>query len=230
MTGFDLSTISDVYVGSTQHSSIYLGSTLIWQANSLPYDAEIEYLQADGTQYIDTGVIPDSTIVVDTKISAQGKDCLSGSELIYNSNGRFKWGSNGNGRLYYGWGNNNFANSTLLMDINTPYTYHLQQSNQYVKDNADTTVLNSSNTTLTRFNDQPITLFRVTNGSTIKQYSGTGAVRVYYCNITKSSDNTNMQLIPVRVGQVGYLYDKISGQLYGNSGSGDFVLGPDKTV
>ena len=37
-----------------------------------------------------------------------------------------------------------------------------------------------------------------------------------------------MELIPVRVGQVGYLYDKISGQLFGNQGTGDFVLGPDK--
>lgn len=41
MNGFDLSTISSVYVGSTQHSSIYLGSTLIWPASSpssqIPY-------------------------------------------------------------------------------------------------------------------------------------------------------------------------------------------------
>ena len=230
MTGFDLSTVSDVYVGSTQYSKIYLGSTLIWQANSLPYDAEIEYLQADGTQYIDIGVIPDATIVVDTKISVTGRDCLSGSEPSSNSNGRFKWGSNGSGYLYYGWGNNNITSSTLKMDIDTPYTYHLQQSDQYVKDSTDTTVLSSTNSTLTRFNTSPITLFRFRSGTAVRSYNGTGAVRVYYCNITKSSDNTNMQLIPVRVGQVGYLYDKIGGQLYGNSGSGDLILGPDVTT
>ena len=28
----------------------------------LPYDAEIEYLEGSGTQYIDTGIIPSSTI------------------------------------------------------------------------------------------------------------------------------------------------------------------------
>lgn len=33
--------------------------------------------------------------------------------------------------------------------------------------------------------------------------------------------------LPVRVGQVGYLYDRISGQLFGNVGSGEFILGPD---
>jgi hypothetical protein len=34
-------------------------------------------------------------------------------------------------------------------------------------------------------------------------------------------------LIPVRVGTVGYLYDRVSGKLFGNVGTGDFVLGPD---
>ena len=33
--------------------------------------------------------------------------------------------------------------------------------------------------------------------------------------------------IPVRVGQVGYLYDKVSGQLFGNLGTDSFILGPD---
>ena len=33
--------------------------------------------------------------------------------------------------------------------------------------------------------------------------------------------------IPVRVGTVGYMYDRVSGQLFGNAGTGDFVLGPD---
>lgn len=36
-----------------------------------------------------------------------------------------------------------------------------------------------------------------------------------------------MDLVPVRIGQVGYMYDQISGALYPNSGTGDFILGPD---
>lgn len=36
-----------------------------------------------------------------------------------------------------------------------------------------------------------------------------------------------LDLIPVRVGNVGYMYDKVSGQLFGNAGTGDFILGPD---
>ena len=39
-------------------------------------------------------------------------------------------------------------------------------------------------------------------------------------------------IAPVRVGSgssaVGYLYDRVSGELFGNAGMGAFVLGPDK--
>lgn len=35
--------------------------------------------------------------------------------------------------------------------------------------------------------------------------------------------------IPVRVGQVGYMYDKVSQTLFGNAGTGSFTLGPDVT-
>ena len=39
-----------------------------------------------------------------------------------------------------------------------------------------------------------------------------------------------LDIIPVRVGDVGYLYDRVSGQLFGNSGTGEFIVGPDKTT
>lgn len=34
--------------------------------------------------------------------------------------------------------------------------------------------------------------------------------------------------IPVRKGTVGYLYDRVTHKLFGNAGTGDFVIGPDK--
>ena len=33
--------------------------------------------------------------------------------------------------------------------------------------------------------------------------------------------------VPLCIGSVGYLFDRVSGQLFGNAGTGDFVLGPD---
>ena len=43
-------------------------------------------------------------------------------------------------------------------------------------------------------------------------------------------DNHVRDFIPVRKDGVGYMYDKISGQLFGNAGTGAFVIGPDKTT
>ena len=52
------------------------------------------------------------------------------------------------------------------------------------------------------------------------------------CNIysIKIWDNNILvrDLIPVRKGNIGYMYDRVSGQLFGNQGTGDFVIGPDK--
>ena len=36
--------------------------------------------------------------------------------------------------------------------------------------------------------------------------------------------------IPIRKDGVGYMYDNITGQLFGNQGTGAFIIGPDKTI
>ena len=43
----------------------------------------------------------------------------------------------------------------------------------------------------------------------------------------KAGNVTLYDLIPVRVGTTGFMYDKISKQLFGNNGSGNIILGPD---
>lgn len=55
------------------------------------------------------------------------------------------------------------------------------------------------------------------------------SVRVYALQWRRNSDLL-FDLVPVRNNGVGYLYDKISGQKFGNaSGSGAFTYGNDKT-
>lgn len=218
MEGFDLSTISDVYVGSIQYSEIYYGSNKVWPTGVLPYDMELEYLQADGTQYINTGIINNSSVIIDMKMSASGTNCLHGSEYTYQY--RFKWGADGNGYVYYGYQNNHTSGVTFQLD--QPCTYYLKQGEQYVKDYQENTILSSSET-LSTYSTNPIMLFKCYSGSDWVNTSGT--VRIYRCKIY--NNGVLMDLIPVRKGQIGYLYDKISGQLFANAGTGDFVLGPD---
>ena len=44
----------------------------------------------------------------------------------------------------------------------------------------------------------------------------------------KRSGDLLFDLVPVRDNGVGYLYDKVSGELFGNDGSGSFTYGNDK--
>lgn len=48
-----------------------------------------------------------------------------------------------------------------------------------------------------------------------------GKVKIY------DGDELKRDFIPVRVGQVGYMYDKVSGQLFSNVNTGNFILGND---
>ena len=51
MNGFDLSTISGLYVGSTEYTSIYKGSTLIWtKSGPTPIDYSREYLTIESLE------------------------------------------------------------------------------------------------------------------------------------------------------------------------------------
>ena len=49
----------------------------------------------------------------------------------------------------------------------------------------------------------------------------------YYSYKRYTNGTLNLDFIPVRVGQVGAMYNKVNGQLYYNAGTGDFILGPD---
>ena len=50
-------------------------------------------------------------------------------------------------------------------------------------------------------------------------------VRIY--SFSGISNNSPIDLMPVRVGEIGYMYDRVSGELFGNMGTGEFILGPD---
>ena len=54
--------------------------------------------------------------------------------------------------------------------------------------------------------------------------------RIMSAKIKDAEYNILRDFIPVRVGNVGYMYDKVSGQLFGNSGTGSFILGPDTKI
>lgn len=76
----------------------------------------------------------------------------------------------------------------------------------------------------------PILLFCTSqptnNGDWIPQFFSYPGSRIYSFSIRTGS--ISLDLIPVRLGDVGYMLDTISGELFGNEGIGSFIVGPDK--
>lgn len=60
---------------------------------------------------------------------------------------------------------------------------------------------------------------------------GYNSVNRAYCKIynfiLRENNKSVLDMIPVRVGGEGFMYDRVSGKLFGNAGTGRFILGPD---
>ena len=76
MTNTELENASKIIFNNQEAEAIYLGNELLW--SSVPYDTEIEYLESTGTQWIDTGYVPNGTDIV-----IKGKFYLSNYSANY---------------------------------------------------------------------------------------------------------------------------------------------------
>lgn len=73
--------ISDITIGNTSIEKAFLGNQLVWEKNSLPYDAEVSYLEGTGTQYIDTGIKIVNGILMEY-VGAYGGWCMSSHGIV----------------------------------------------------------------------------------------------------------------------------------------------------
>ncbi len=203
--------------------AVSIGGVTVWEKPSpLPYDAEVQYIESTGTQYIDTGVAYfadfEIGIVCPTLngINAIGTDVRNRLTRIAQS--APNWQVLVTGRQ---------LQSTVPLTTYCDIAY---------KGGIFTVNGVQFGSASNPFNSGNLTLFTSAHNLPTS-YPAT----VYYLRLFDSSGATVRDFIPVRVGSganaVGYLYDRAnptggpSGNgLYGNIGSGAFVVGPDKTA
>ena len=190
----------------------------------LPYDAEVEYLESTGTQYIDTGIACNTdtdVLQVTFSISSFVSFCGVAGYRVGASDHNFAIGYNGTNVMSADCNNSNYANSRAQISdavANTDYTIIISRQGRYIyKGNS---LVESNTITSDIFTTGDIYIFAV-NG--IQNYS---QIRVKSVQIKRNGEEY-MTLIPVRKGNTGYLYDKVSGRLFGNQGTGSFIVGPD---
>ena len=192
----------------------------------LPYDAEVEYLESTGTQWIDTGKVLSSTgFAYDADILFKRIDncqVFGGRTMADNA-----WADSLSLFIVWGmWRFDNFGNSRSgpAVDTDTRYSVSLVDGKTTVNGvEVETPVPTgrSSGATVYIFaGHRPQASGDVEFQSSIRLYS----LKFYQDGVLAADYR------PVRVGDIGYLYDLASGQLFGNAGTGAFVIGPDKTI
>lgn len=195
---------------------------------TLPYDAEIEYLQSSGTQYIDTEIVLTKNYSISIDLAfMQGTDGTSAVGLgALSNNDQFSTpiAINSTGRQYTQVGGyNSYAYLYASGQIGTTlvhYTCTGNGSTQYLSDGNNTVskAFSGSLSTLSMF------LFARHRTNTVA--GNYAKARIGAVSITLNGVLVR-DFIPVRVDTTGYMYDKVSGKLFGNNGSGSFTLGPD---
>lgn len=198
--------------------------TAAWSGGkALPYDAEVEWLESTGTQWIDTGVKKTSGTKIDCtfSLSATNTKAIFGARTSAAALDRFMLMAIG---TYFR------LDARFQPKLGTPDTTSVFRF-QYDGENATMTnlTMGTTDTVATAGGDAGvlnIALFGVnTNGVVGMLMLG----RMYAFKIWDNSTLVR-DYIPVRVGQTGDLYDRVSGQLFGNAGTGAFIIGPDRVA
>ena len=194
--------------------------------SALPYDAEVEWIQG----------VPGYRINCDVEVNNNGYSIVS-RVLIPSSSGFVDIFDKttlegGTQNLWYlTLANNN------RMNFNVNTTYKDFSVNGSIRNTlVDVNVF--SNTVLLRRNNtsasQPISTPRTGKGTirlfNVRRDRADGG-RMYYFRLQAPDGSIIRDMIPVRKGNIGYMYDKVSGRIFGNVyTTGYAIIGPDKTA
>lgn len=191
-------------------------------SKKLPYDAEIEYLESSGTQYIQTNFTPNQDTIIESEIYLP--DFRNGNHCIYGA---------GTSYLYknmevYTWSNvtMNVNGSMNLSSRGVPTTESIKlfmsSSRISISNHQNELIAEKTFTTNDFTCTSSLILFGILREKILYGRDKIKSIKVNNGNIPV------FDFIPVRKGTTGYMYDKVSGQLFGNSGTGEFILGPDR--
>lgn len=185
------------------------------RAVPLPFDAEVEYLESTGKEWIVTGINASqiTRYVTDTHMLAVGAEGMNMIPYVF-------IGIHNTG-YFYGYVGRS-SPSTVRND-NNRHVFELVNSGTDADGFYIDGVLAKPRGT-GDVTSCPFWLFACYQVSVVnyhlkqKKYSA----QIYI------GETLVRDYIPVRKGNVGYMYDQVSGQLFGNAGTGAFIVGPDK--
>jgi len=204
-------------------------NSILQYSKRLPYDAEVEYIESTGTQWIDTGFAFQDDFAWEICFSGikseetifGGRTASIRTSILY--------------QPYFGISNNTAIPIAGYNAQSTPFQLSdLRNGTHTVKMSVKTntaTVLVDGNVVYDNVSFSGEYISGVTQALFADNF-GNGDIREYstakvYALKMWQNGVLVRYFIPVRKGGVGYMYDRVSKQLFGNQGSGNFIVGPD---
>lgn len=203
-----------VYIGN-QRCALYSGANRC----ALPiYSSRVEYLESTGTQYINTNLLPS----VNYHYHIIYKIVTLGNNVLFGERGSGTYDTSLN-QIYFSSLYTNQNQKTFLRNL-----YNVNDLDLNITPNVDilvNTPLMQCNNTSFSGSIKPIYLLCINDKGTPTAFS---KCKIFNFSII-DNNSTILDFIPVRKGTTGYLYDRVSKQLFANAGTGNFILGPDIT-
>ena len=212
---------------SSPHSSMLGARGIAMGGKRLPFDAEVEYIESTGTQWIDTGRPIPSDFWFDATIDITGTDnafkTLLGARI--------------------GSGNRDYQFSFQGADNRFLARYGTADSQAYVPLQTGMTRIRVESGGKLYINESFVRQLGVASPSDLLNMyifalndNGAASQKAKYIRLYSlkyGGTNEAHDLIPVRFTNEqgvseGAMYDRVSGELFGNQGTGSFIIGPDK--
>ena len=185
----------------------------------------VEYLESDGGQYVDTGVVP--VFPDELTYAARVYYANTQKRSIQGRQGAFYFGVIYQ-KLQPGLGVTGYVNVAILpatwYDVTCKFTTGLRSG---LNGTIDYDVGGISGSLSAPFADAPaggpIWLFVANDATTLRGQNRLAKFSIYRRGVLIRDFR------PIAIGTTGYMLDLVSGEYlpYGNKGTGNFVLGPD---
>ena len=205
--------------------------TAAWGGKALPYDAEVEYLESTGTQWIDTRANANSNLSVEIKMANVGTPWNNVNPIgviLITPRCRHHLNFDDKVGIIYYFGKNA---DCLIVSNHKPadaeiFTFKVDAISKAFT--FGTFLGTFPNDTF----DTGLSYWLFGRNGTTPPYLG--SLRIYSAKLWDGNILAR-DFIPVRFtnerGETeGAMYDRVSGHLYRNAGTGAFVIGPDKTI
>lgn len=205
--------------------SIFRRRLMMHKGGIPPYDAKIEYLGSDSNAYINTGISGNNYYLRITGhfmyTTHVNYGAIYGNYVSDNHNGIRLILSNVSNKIISNFNTicTTTGNTNVACTINVKHSFFANWNNIEI----DSTTTEVKNKEVGTINNGNICIFNRSLTNIVKRDIG---LKIYDFQI-RDHGTLVRDYIPVRVGTVGYLYDRVSGELFGNVGAGSFILGQD---